>query len=79
MNKAISIIIGLVLAGAVLGFFVSQSLRKSPTGQSGVTPVPSNVLQSDVSQKINQREVNGQIPVQAAPEHFGRDDPFADF
>lgn len=79
MNKAVPILVAIVLGGGVMGFLFVRAIQKSSTGTTDVVPVRSDVLQSDVADKIRLREVNGQIPVQVLPENFGRDDPFANF
>lgn len=79
MSKVVSILVAVVLAGGILGFLFVRALRSSSQGVTEVTPVRADVLTSDVAEKIQTREINGQIPVQVLPENYGRDDPFADF
>lgn len=79
MNRILAVFIGIILATGILGFLIFRAVRQAPTGVSDVVPVRSDVLTSDVADKIKLREVNGQIPVQVLPENFGRDDPFANF
>ena len=79
MSKGVSILIAVVLAGGILGFLFVRAVRQAPSGSTDVVEVRTDILTTDVADKIGQREVNGQIPVQVLPENYGRDDPFAPF
>lgn len=79
MSKSGSILVAVILAGIVLGFLFVRAVRQQSSGTSDVVEVRTDILQTDVADKIRQREVNGQIPVQVVPENYGRDDPFANF
>lgn len=79
MSKFLSILFAVILAGGVLGFLFVRAARQKVSGTTGIVPVRTDILQSDMANKIGQREVNGQIPVQVLPENYGRDDPFAPF
>ncbi len=79
MSKAISILLAVILAGGIFGFMVIQAVRQSSNGVTDVVPVRADVLESDVANKIQARQINGQVPVLILPENYGRDDPFVNF
>jgi hypothetical protein len=79
MSRALPILLAIVLSGGFLGFVFVQAVRQEPDSTAIIPPVRKDILSTDVTAKINAREVNGQIPVQVTPESFGRDDPFANF
>jgi len=86
MSKKLELLFGwVILIGVIVGFGLGI-LWARPTDQevntfvtARIQPVPANVLNSDVAQKINTLERNGAVPVEVVPGEVGRANPFAPF
>lgn len=74
------ILIAIVFLGLV-GWFWSTFPSKTAVSSVVNAPVAIdvNVLKSDVSQKIQKRDKNGDVPVTVSSGEIGKEDPFSNY
>ncbi len=86
MAKKIEILFGwVILIGVIVGFGIGILWARPTEAEvnkfvtTEIQPVPADVLNSQVAQKIKTLERNGAVPVEVAPGDIGRANPFAPF
>lgn len=74
------IIIAMIIAG--LGLWFWSTFPKKAEIESASNPpvaIDVNILKGDISQKIQKRDKNGDIPVTVSASEIGREDPFSNY
>lgn len=86
MAKKIEILFGwIILIGVIVGFGIGILWARPTESEvnqfvtAKIQPVPADVLNSEVAQKIKTLERNGAVPVEVAPGEVGRTNPFSPY
>lgn len=83
MSRTTQLIVGAVLFLLVVGGLVvlairARAIKESETVRTVHLPqIPTEFLNLQLSQYVQDLEINGEIPVKVKPEELRRDDPFA--